>query len=54
MVISASPVVIALIVAFTTFEDSERYYFLLVYAMINIFIIYLPIVKSQEPPDTEA
>ena len=82
LVISASPVVTALIVAFITFEDSERYYFLLVYVMafapilivkriknkwkiaggfliavyaiINIFTIYLPIVKSQEPPDTEA
>lgn len=33
LVICASPVVTALTVAFTTFDDSERYYFLLVYSM---------------------
>lgn len=81
LVICASPVVTALIVSFTTFEDTERYYFLLVYAMafaavlagrrlkqgwkvlgglliavyavINVYTVYLPILRSQEPPATE-
>lgn len=33
LVISGSPLITALIVAFTTVEDSERYYFLMIYAM---------------------
>lgn len=33
LVICASPVVTALMIAFTTVDDSERYYFLLIYAM---------------------
>ena len=33
LVVSASPVVTALIVSFTTVESCERYYFLLIYAM---------------------
>lgn len=81
LVICASPVVTALIVAFTTFGDSERYYFLLIFAMafaavlggrrlkqrwkviggiliaifavVNIYTVYLPILKSQEPPASE-
>lgn len=81
LVICASPVVTALIVSFTTFGDSERYYFLLIYGMafasalmirriksgwkavggiliavfaiINIYTVYLPIVRSQGPADTE-
>lgn len=81
LVICASPVVTALIVAFTTFGDSERYYFLLIFAMafaavlggrrlkqgwkviggiliaifavINIYTVYLPILRSQEPPASE-
>lgn len=82
LVICASPVVTALLVAFTTVEDSERYYFLLVFAMafavvliwrklksvcriflgilitvlvvINIYTVYLPIMRETEPPATEA
>ncbi len=81
LVICASPVVTALIVAFTTFGDSERYYFLLIFAMafaavfggrrlkqrwkviggiliaifavVNIYTVYLPILRSQEPPASE-
>jgi hypothetical protein len=81
LVICASPVVTALIVSFTTFDDTERYYFLLVYAMAfgvvlagrrlkqewkviggfliaafvaaNINTVYLPIIRSQEPPASE-
>ncbi len=81
LVICASPVVTALIVSFTTFEDTERYYFLLVYVMAfgavlagrrlkqewkvvvgfliaafvaaNIYTVYLPIIRSQEPPASE-
>ncbi len=81
LVICASPVVTALIISFTTFGDSERYYFLLIYAMafavvlvgrrisgrwksageiliaifviINVYTVYLPILKSAEPPQTD-
>lgn len=82
LVICASPVVTALIISFTTFNDSERYYFLLIYAMafavvltgrrisgrwrtageiliaifviINVYTVYLPILESREPPETDA
>lgn len=82
LVICASPIVTAVIVAFTTFGDSERYYFLVIYAMafaavlvyrklkgkwkivggiltvlfvmVNVHIVYMPIISSQEPPATEA
>lgn len=82
LVICASPVVTAFIVSFTTFNDSERYYFLLIYAMalavvllwrkmsnkwktvggilitifvlINVYTVYFPILKSKEPPETDA
>lgn len=82
LVISSSPIVSALIVAFTTFESSERYYFFMIYTMafavaivwdkmrkswkrisglliavlavINIYTIYLPVMKSEEPPESAA
>lgn len=82
LVVCSSPVITALIVSFTTVESSERYYFMLVFAMAltvillgqkggigiklvllgaviilsvtNIYQIYVPILKSEEPVDTEA
>jgi hypothetical protein len=81
LVITASPVLTALIIAFTTIDDSERYYFLLVYTMafavvltgqklskkckiiggilvavfaaINIYTVYIPILRCEEPPATD-
>lgn len=81
LVMCFSIIVPAIMVAFTTVESTERYYFLLFYAMafavvlmwrkignrwkalvgilitifslINIQNIYLPILKQEEPPETE-
>ncbi len=39
LVICASPVMTAFIISFTTFNDSERYYFLLIYAMAFAVIL---------------
>lgn len=80
LAVCSSPVVSALMVAFTTVESSERYYFGSIYAMAfavaflwnkiknrwkwiggiliaalvvtNIYTIYLPIMKQEEPPET--
>ena len=82
LLVCSSPAVSALMVAFTTVESSERYYFFILYAMafavaimwnrmrkngkrivglfiavlaaVNIYTIYLPIMKAKEPPETEA
>lgn len=82
LVLCFSPVVSGLMVAFTTVESTERYYFLLVYvlaaavilgirrwknhvmikvsvgavivlAIINFYVVYIPILKSPEPPLSE-
>lgn len=81
MVVCASPVVSALMVAFTTVESTERYYFILLLllpfsavlvwrkssnvvkctigalaillALSNLVSVYLPVLKSNEPPLTE-
>lgn len=88
LIICASPVITALMMAFTTFETTERYYFMLTYAFAmaavlafirlrtlrkrhlsktvelllaaavavivvsNLFSIYIPIVKTEEPPQS--
>lgn len=80
LMVCSSPIVSALMVAFTTVESSERYYFFIVYAMAfalaviwnkmgkngkiigglviavlamtNIYTIYLPIMRMEEPPQT--
>lgn len=84
LVLCSSPIVSGLMVAFTTVESTERYYFLLAYVMafamilgikkfnnitviktaigltavvfaiINIGRVYVPILKSQEPPLSQA
>ena len=89
LIICASPVITALIIAFTTFETTARYYFMLVYVMAfaavlafnklrreqnkqvgkilrlllslsiavitisNLFTIYIPVMKAEEPPQTK-
>ncbi len=81
MVMCASPVLTALIVAFTTVESTDRYYFILLFLLVfsaviiwkngkrvvknviggiaifltvsNLIRVYLPILKSAEPPATE-
>lgn len=81
LVMCASPVMTALMVAFTTVESTERYYFILLFflsfsavliwkksnngvkymisvlaivlALSNLAQVYLPILKSDEPPLTE-
>lgn len=89
LVLCASPVITALMMAFTTFETTERYYFMIAYAMAfaavlafhklrgeksrlsgkilrcllslsiavitisNLFTIYFPIMKADEPPQTK-
>lgn len=82
LVLCSSPVVTAFIVAFTTVESSERYYFLILFVMayavviacrrinrgwkrvigiviillaiVNVYNVYYPILKSEEPPKTDA
>lgn len=89
LVICASPVITALMMAFTTFDTAERYYFMFTYVMAfavvlafgklrrshsrwteialslllslsvvviavsNLIAIYVPIMNSEEPPQTE-
>lgn len=81
LILCSSPVVTALIVAFTTVESSARYYFMLLFAIaygvmllyiksgvkvrasvaavilalavINFSQVYLPVIRSQEPPASD-
>lgn len=81
LVMCASPILTAMIVAFTTVESTERYYFVLLFllpfsaalvweksrnvvkcmigatgillAVSNFGQVYLPMIRSQEPPLTE-
>lgn len=84
LIICSSPIVTMIIVAFTTVESSERYYFVLLFvmayavmlvwqkisnyniwkmiigvvvvllALVNIYNIYVPVLTSTEPPESEA
>ncbi|MCM1135846.1 MAG: hypothetical protein NC400_09770 [Clostridium sp.] len=91
LTVCASPMVTAVLVAFTTVESTPRYYFILpflmafsvvllckwshekqeeppplkwlvpiafsaaaVFAALNIFQLYLPVVRAEEPPNSDA